>query len=100
MKKSLLSLSALALAFTSSMAIPSAAQAKHATGPEAVQMCEAIIDIFTTESLGHCVAFFRAAPESFAGRDCGVLERQGAFDGDGAMFSNQGECVTFIRSLG
>ena len=95
MKKILLSLSACLLAFAAPMAVPTAASAAPAT--DIVGFCKSIIDNFPNQSLGGCISFFRSDPNAFAAHFCGYFKNEGALGYFG--FQNQGECVTFIKSL-
>ncbi|MFQ5562512.1 MAG: hypothetical protein ACE5FO_02980 [Parvularculaceae bacterium] len=92
-----------AAAFAASLAIsaqaPSAAQSQSAQGADAdVELCQYYLDRYPGyfDNLGECMKRLRTGGVKY----CQYLKERGYFDRPRARWKNQGECVSYLRSIG
>lgn len=97
MKKLLLSLGAFSLAVAAPVVLPTAASAEPAT--DIVEFCKAYVEANGSDpwNQGECVQVFRSDPNAFAAVLCGYLRETDQLSSYG--FKNQGDCVSYVRSL-
>ncbi len=100
MRKMFLQFGATALVFAP-LVVPTSAQAQSAS--EQVDICEALVDAGSYESLGDCVSEMRTSPLGF----CKFLKEIDVYPvflfdpsiNDFVEVGSQGQCVSLIRSF-
>lgn len=96
MKKTLLTLGALSLAFAAPFAAPSPATAEPVNSEaDIIQLCLQLIEIFPEFSLGECVAYAQSNEAALPAQACNAIRDFGNDQG----FRNQGECIAYYREL-
>lgn len=97
MKGMMLTLAAYALA-VAQIAMPTAAAADPGKGPATtiVDVCAILVQSDPTLTFGDCVALLRSDDSAFVAHACDYFKQNGLLESLGL---NQGECVTYLRSL-